>query len=314
MHFLIIGAGSSAGKFITILRNKKHRVSVYQHRPKMEVPEGCKLVESVSDLSSFDGGIVSSPSAFHFEYAKNFIEQKTPVLVEKPITDSVTTAKQLQKLAQKNKSILMVGLNRRYLPIVQTIKKYITSQKIGKVLHAELYNGQYLPTWRPWLDYRTNYSVSYERGGGVALDLIHEIDNALNFFEGISLHPIVSEKLSELEINTEDFVLLQTRSKPFIQVKLDYLHHFKTHYYRIIGSKGSLNCDIINHRFEYCSETGKETVITDEKYFDVKKTFETEIHEFVKMIQSKKIPELTDRALAIDALAIALKARKHVQG
>ena len=314
MHFVIIGQGSSASRFINILLTKKHQISVYQHKLGMSVPRGCGTLSSLNDLSLYQGMIISSPTSTHLKYLTLAVNQHLPVLVEKPFSDSMKGVEKLLSLARKKGVPIMIGLNLRFLPIVRKIKEYLDQGQLGQILHADLYVGQYLPTWRPWLDYRQNYSANYQRGGGVALDLIHEIDLFLYFFPGIKLTRVVSNKLSGLEIDVEDFACFQTTTPPYVQVKMDYLHHLKTRQYRIVGSRGSLNCDIFNRHFEYCSIDGQKKVITDLKYFDVSKTFETEIDEFIKVIKTKKQPELTERSLAIDALQIAMKARKHVSG
>ncbi len=313
MNLLIFGSGSSASRFIGILKELGHSVWVYKHRPNVLIPEGCSSLDSLENLSQFDGAIVSSPSATHLEYAKQCVKQSVPALVDKPFSDSLSGVASVVKLARRKNVFLMTGFNLRFLPIVKKIKEYCHSEKLGATLHAELYVGQYLPSWRPWLDYRKNYSAHYRLGGGVALDLIHEIDLALEFFPGISFSLLRSAKLSALDIDTEDFVLFETKSAPIIQVKLDYLNHIKTRQYRIVGTNGSLSIDIFNKRFQYSSVNGETDVVTEPSAFDISASFTEQTAYFLSAL-SKSNHDITERSLGLDALRVVLKGRKHVQG
>lgn len=312
MKFLIIGVGSSARRFATYLLLKKHSVTFFHHRLGIPPMEGCKATNTLSDIKKYDAVIISSPTATHLSYTKLCIDKNVPVLVEKPFSHNLRGVANLMSKAEQSNSIVMTGFNLRFLPIVKKIKKYLDSGKLGTILHADLSVGQYLPTWRPWLDYRDNYSASFEKGGGVALDLIHEVDLAYLFFENISLQLTVSEKLSTLEINTEDFVQFRTKHAPYITVTMDYLNHIKTRQYRIIGSEGSIECDIFNQRFVYQSISGKTETITSEKEFDIKNSFSSELDEFTRLAKKKKECVISERALGIDALRVVLKARKRV--
>ena len=75
---------------------------------------------------------------------------------------------------------------------------------IGKLVEADFYCGSWLPDWRPNLDYRESVSSQRALGGGVLLELSHEIDMAqylLGTFEPCSarLH-----QTGLLEIDVED--------------------------------------------------------------------------------------------------------------
>lgn len=312
MTFLIVGAGSSAGRFIKILQAKGHQIHVYQHRDNLATPPGTTIVRTLKNLD-YDGAIISCPTSLHLSYARLFVKKRLPTLIEKPISDNLKGVIALMNTAQQNHTFIMTGFNLRFLPIVKEINKYCCQEKIGNVLHADLYVGQYLPQWRPWLDYRTNYSSSHDLGGGVSLDLIHDIDLALQFFPNIKFHNLVSGKLGDLEIDTEDFVQFQTKKTPFIQVRMDYLNHIKTRAYRIVGTKGSIECDIINGKYEYRSKMGKQKIIADPKYFDVPSTFTKLIDHFIRAIKSGK-GLVSERTLGIDALKVALTGRKYVPG
>jgi len=69
---------------------------------------------------------IATPTSTHFNIAKFFLENKIPVLVEKPLTQGLDKAKELIKISRKNKTLLFVGhverYNNAYLAVKKTIK------------------------------------------------------------------------------------------------------------------------------------------------------------------------------------------------
>ena len=51
-------------------------------------------------ISELDGAIISSPSNMHYEQANFFIDNKIPIMVEKPLTENLDTSIQLIKRAK----------------------------------------------------------------------------------------------------------------------------------------------------------------------------------------------------------------------
>jgi len=129
------------------------------------------------DLDNFsnkiDAVIIATPTAFHFNLAKFFIEQKKHVFIEKPITSTTKEAQELVLLVKK------FGL-------------------IGQVGHVERFNSAYLNVknlLKPMFIEAHRLSHYPERGTDVSvvLDLmIHDIDIILS---------IVDSKIKSINAN-----------------------------------------------------------------------------------------------------------------
>jgi len=72
-----------------------------------------------------DAVVVSSPDQFHVEHAMACIEAGLPVLVEKPISRSLTDARRLCELADARQVLLMTVANKRYSPPYRRAKEFI---------------------------------------------------------------------------------------------------------------------------------------------------------------------------------------------
>jgi virulence factor len=71
-----------------------------------------------------------SATKAHYEQSKLIIEAGIPLHIDKPVTLSYQETKDLVDLAQKHKTRVMVGFNRRYIPFV----KEIASQGIPELV------------------------------------------------------------------------------------------------------------------------------------------------------------------------------------
>jgi predicted dehydrogenase len=144
----------------------------------------------------------------------------------------------------------MVAYNMRFHPVTKRVKEILKKNTLGKVYSARFFVGQYLPDWRPDIDYRKSYSSKKELGGGVVLDLSHEIDLARFFFGNVesNFHGI-SQKVSNLEINTEDLAEVHyiSESNTLVSIHMDYLVQGYSRHFEIIGEKASVFGDFYNN-------------------------------------------------------------------
>ena len=83
--------------------------------------------------NNFDGFIIATPAETHFKLAKEIINNKKDLLVEKPLTLSIEESETLVKLSKENNVNLMVGHVLLFHPAIIKIKELIDSGKIGKL-------------------------------------------------------------------------------------------------------------------------------------------------------------------------------------
>ena len=201
-------------------------------------------ITSLEKIPSLDLNyiVIASNTVLHHEQLV-FLEknlQGKKILVEKPLFDSY----QICKIIDNQ---VYVGYNLRFHPVLKKIKKVIKNMNIWNI---QLFCGSYLPDWRPARDYRKTSSAKRETGGGVLLDLSHELDYIQWLVGTIDINYVFNEKISDLEIETDDILLLYGKSKTGTQIQIS-LNYFTLKPLRqiIIDGKGiSIQADLITNR------------------------------------------------------------------
>ncbi len=74
-------------------------------------------------IGKIDAATISAPTTYHHELAKLLIENKIPVLIEKPLASSVEQAREIVELGKKHDVIVAVGHSERCNPVVQAMKR-----------------------------------------------------------------------------------------------------------------------------------------------------------------------------------------------
>lgn len=80
--------------------------------------------------------IIATPNAFHYEVAKAAIENNINVFCEKPLSNDVTKAEELAKLAKEHGVVNYVGYVYVTSPLHQYIKEIVESGKLGKLVRV----------------------------------------------------------------------------------------------------------------------------------------------------------------------------------
>lgn len=82
------------------------------------------LYDTIDELieHNIEACMIHAATSVHYELAKKCLENKIHVYIDKPLSVNLEEVQELQKLAEKNKVILMVGFNRRFAPMVEKLK------------------------------------------------------------------------------------------------------------------------------------------------------------------------------------------------
>jgi len=250
---LCISLGSIGKRHLRNARNllPDAEIAVWrQHTSDTKIPENAnKMLASFEEALAFapDAVLISSPASEHVANASAFAERHIPLFIEKPLAARSDALKNLVQLCNASRGFTMVGYVLRFLPALHTIKKLITDGTLGEVYTARIEVGQYLPDWRPDSDYREGVSAQEKLGGGVLLELSHEIDYCTWLFGFPESVQCSRARLSPLDIDVEDsaHIIMEYPDKR-IAVQLDFLQRNANMAMQIVGSKGTLHADLIN--------------------------------------------------------------------
>ena len=207
MKVLIVVLVSIAKKHITALNSIDPTIEIFALRSSKyaETFDNISNLYSYDEIikDSFDFIIISNPTSEHRQSIEALYSQNIPLFIEKPLYHSLAIEDLVAKI-DRNKIITYIACNLRFLDSICYVNKYIKDKR-EKINEVNVYCGSYLPDWRKNCDYRNNYSAIPELGGGVHIDLIHELDYLYWMFGNPQKsHRIFSSK-SSLEIKANDY-------------------------------------------------------------------------------------------------------------
>lgn len=306
----VIGFGSIGKRHCENLISLGYRdITLLRTREKYN-PLGLNEMYDENEFMSipFDCVILANPTSMHYYFLERLISKQVNILVEKPIVCTINEVNKIEEALLEYNAIGMCAYNMRFHPCISETEKILKENLIGRIFSARFFVGQFLPSWKPDIDYRESYSAKIKLGGGVVLDLIHEIDIAEFLFGKVhkNLHSIV-EKVSELEIETEDIAEIhyQTTENAIISIHLDYLTRGYSRYYEIIGERGRIICDLFRNTIVIYGDNNKifhknqyAGFVRNDMYFEMLKYY-------ISCIESNRIPN-TNLTSSLSSLKTAL--------
>lgn len=194
--------------------------------------------------------IVASPANMHLEIARTLVKSKIPVLIEKPLSDSLDGLDDFIKDVDFFGIKAAVAYNLRFLPSLYETREILNSGLIGNVYSVRAEVGQYLPSWRPGSRYQECVSSQKKLGGGALLELSHELDYIYWMFGLPDSVMAMGGKFTNLETDVEDLVELcfeYSFPKRLVSVHLDFIQQSPYRRCRFIGEKGTLELNALSN-------------------------------------------------------------------
>lgn len=285
---------------------------------KYNITKGYTNVDlMLSENPEIDAVIIATRTDDHVETAVKCLEAGKHILVEKPIALNYTEALKIVEAAEKNRRILMVGMNNRFRTDSMLERNFIKGKELGDVFYAKT----------GWLKTQSSdekwFTDMEKAGGGVFIDNgIVMLDLGLwmlGFPETQSVSAInYNHNTKTVEDTNFSFIKFKNGSSLTIEVSWSLLRSGELFYCNVFGTNGSaminplkINKMVNKQMFDITPKNIKQTQA------NYKNSYEIEMQYFIGSIRGTHTPISTGKeALAVmqivDAVYKSAKSGKEV--
>lgn len=254
MNILIIGLGNIAKKHINAIYQLNKSVQIYALRSNPNSKSESDGVIDIYDLSAInmseiDFVLISNPTSEHYTSIKQLSDYNKPLFIEKPLFSEINEeTEMLVNEIERTEISTYVACNLRFLESLKVLKNLLKDKRINEV---NVYCGSYLPDWRPGVDFRKVYSANKEMGGGVHIDLIHELDYVYWLFGFPNETNSFFSNKSSLEISAYDYANYLWSYEEFsASIILNYYRKEKKRSIEVVTDSGIYLVDLLENSIE----------------------------------------------------------------
>ena len=282
-----------------------------------------------------DAVIISSPNAFHSEQVIASIEHNIPVLVEKPVTDTLVSARELARRASDAKVPVLVGHHRTHSTLLSVANNFLSSEKFGRLISV-MGSAQFYKPAHYFVDgaWRTRTG-----GGPILINLIHEIGLMRHFcgeisqvvalagnsVRGFEVEDSVSISLRFTNGALGTFILSDTAasSKSWEMTAGEnpsYPHFSDEDCYHFAGTRGSLDFPSMNVR-SYAKGSDQSwwaPFVSERLSVERRDPLAAQLDHFIAVIRGQEEPLVTANdgyrnMLVIEAIGRSIREKRIVE-
>ncbi|WP_321816576.1 MULTISPECIES: Gfo/Idh/MocA family oxidoreductase [Paraburkholderia] len=139
---------------------------------KANVPLYATL-EALFEKDKPDGVVLATPNQLHVAHAKQSIEARVPMLLEKPIAPTVAEAESLVRAGEDSGVPILIGHHRTHSPIMAKARQVVNSGVLGRLV-AVTGTAMFVKPDHYFVDAPWRGQIG---AGPILLNMIHEVHN-----------------------------------------------------------------------------------------------------------------------------------------
>lgn len=222
--------------------------------------------------------VIATATPIRLELIQLCAQMNIPFYAEKPLAWTVAQAEAIHAAARPVAKRSMVGFMMRYHPAVLALAERDLSGVYGFSMEI----GHDVRQWRQNWRFADSYAARAE-GGGVLLDLCHELDMALALFPGLQLH--AADCLGHAGfpgVDFASFLQLAVPGGPVGRVAMDYLAPVSTRRASFRGMADQIEVDFLIPEIVTAAPGGSKRQAFD---FDRNDMFLNAMRDFLALVE-----------------------------
>ena len=294
---------------LIILKSSKTNISNYKN---------IIFVDNFNNLKNITifCAIICTPSNTHIKYAKKLSKITKKIFIEKPLSNNLSDSKNFLNFIKNEDIHAYVGYNLNFDPVLLYVENIIKKKDPLDIFSVNIESQSFLPSWRKNSDYKRSVSAQKKLGGGVLLELSHEINYLLKIFGKIKSVYAITRNSKTLDINVEDFadIIMENNYKTIFRIHLNFNSKRNVRKCEIVTKKETIEADLINSKVLIYYKTGR---IVNKKFSSKSSiSYKNQFKEFFKKpSKSKKAQNILlsiETLKIIDAIRLSSKIKRKV--
>lgn len=299
MRWLIVGSGRIANTHVEHLaaidpQAKFARLSTSQRAPTFaEIDQKMSRVFfSWDDALEWkpSAAVVANSTSAHVASVMRLIRCSIPTFVEKPISTSSSEVHQLLDEVERGFTPVLVGYCLRYDSSLRYLKDALERGQLGSLVQIVAHVGQHIDDWRPDSS-EPIVSLNSELGGGVLLELSHEIDLCIWLLGVPTLVTGLARVVEPWSVEMAAGVLMAFQDT-VASVSLNMFEKPGRRTFKVVGVSGTIQIDLQERVIETADihAVTKSTSVSDRNQM-----YRAQMEHFVNCVKGTQTPLVSVR-------------------